>query len=66
MKYRNIEYSVMQGIGRQVWKWSVTFDADASAAGQAMNKAEAVRRAERAIDWALAPKPRLVSSGDPK
>ncbi len=26
MKYRGIEYTVVQGIGRQVWKWSVSFE----------------------------------------
>ena len=64
MKYRDIEYTIIQGIGRNVWKWSVTFDADLSAKGEAMTKAEAVLNAERAIDRALAPKKlRLVPPG---
>jgi hypothetical protein len=55
MKYRDIEYTVVQGIGRQVWKWSVSV-ADVVTRGQAATKSEAVSEAERAIDRALAPK----------
>jgi hypothetical protein len=63
MKHRDIEYSVVQGLGRNVWKWSVALDADHRAAGQAMTKADAVSQAERAIDRALAArKVRLVPS----
>jgi hypothetical protein len=53
MEYRGIEYTVVQGIGRQVWKWSVSF---VSARGQAAIKSKAVAEAERAIDRALAVK----------
>src|SRR5260370_25487 len=56
MKYRGIEYSVVQGTGRHIWKWSVAFDADHSEAGRATMKAEAILEAERAIDRALTPK----------
>jgi hypothetical protein len=62
MKYRGIEYAVVQGIGRHLWKWSVSFDAN-PVRGQAATKSEAAE-AERAIDRALAPKKlRLVSPG---
>ena len=54
MKYRGVEYALIQGLGRQVWKWSVSLDADRSATGQAATKAEAASQAERAIDRALA------------
>jgi hypothetical protein len=30
MKYRGIEHTVVQGIGRQLWKWSVSFDTEIS------------------------------------
>jgi hypothetical protein len=61
MRYREVELSVVQGIGRQLWKWSVSFDSNHSATGQAATgqaatKREAVAEAERAIDRALAPK----------
>jgi hypothetical protein len=57
MEYRGIEYTVVQGIGRQVWKWSVSFDAGAPVMDQAAIKSEAVAEAERASDRAA-----LVSS----
>jgi hypothetical protein len=52
--HRDIYYTVVQGWERNVWKWSVNLDHPA--AGQAMTKAEAISRAERAIDRALAVK----------
>ena len=55
MEYRNIEYTVVQGIGRQVWKWSASV-ADVVITGQAHSKSAAVVEAEKAIDRALAPK----------
>jgi hypothetical protein len=64
MRYREIEFSVDQGIGRQLWKWSVSLDANHSVTGQAATKPEAVAEAERAIDRALAVKKlRLVPPG---
>ena len=64
MKYRGIEYTVVQGIGRQLWKWSVSV-ADVVTSGQAATKSEAVAEAERAIDGALSPKQlRLVPRED--
>jgi hypothetical protein len=66
MEYRGIEYTVVQSVGRQVWKWSVSFETDVSARGQPAIKSEAVAEAERAIDRALAPKKlRLVPPGRP-
>jgi hypothetical protein len=56
MKYRGIEYTVVQGIGRHVWKWSVSLDTGVSVGGRTAIKSEAVAEAERAIDRALAPK----------
>jgi hypothetical protein len=55
MKYRGIEYTVVQGIGRQLWKWRFALEAKALT-GQAATKAEAVAEVERAIDRALTPK----------
>jgi hypothetical protein len=65
MKYRGIEYTVVQGIGRQVWKWSVSFETGVPVRGQAAIKSEAVAEAEGTIDRALAPeKLRLVPPRD--
>jgi hypothetical protein len=55
LKYRGVEYTVVQGIGRQLWKWGFAFEAKALT-GQAATKAEAVAGAERAIDRAFASK----------
>jgi hypothetical protein len=52
MKYREIEYSLVQGIGRHLWKWSASV-ADVVITGQAHSKAAAVAEAEKAIDRAL-------------
>ncbi len=64
MKCRGIEYTVVQGLGRQLWKWSLSV-ADVVIRGQAATKSEAVAEAKRAIDRALAPKKlRLVRRED--
>jgi len=64
MKYRDFEYTVVQGLGRQLWKWSVSV-ADVVIMGRAATKSEAVAEAERAIDRALSRKKlRLVPRED--
>ena len=55
LKYRDVEYTVVQGIGRQLWKWGFVLETKALT-GQAATKAEAVAEAERAIDKALVPR----------
>ncbi len=55
MKYRDIEYTVVQGIERGVWKWSASV-ADVVISGQQPIKPEAVAAAEKAIDRALTSK----------
>ena len=55
MKYRDVEFTVVQGFGRQLWKWGVALEGKALT-GQAATKAAAVAEAERAIDRALAPR----------
>jgi hypothetical protein len=65
MRYRDIEYTVIQGIERGVWKWSASV-AGAVIMGQAATKSEAMATAEKAIDRALAAKKvRLVPPGRP-
>jgi hypothetical protein len=60
MDYRGIEYAVIEGIGRHMWKWSA-FVGGAVMTGQAHNKQAAMVAAEKAIDRALAiKKVRLV------
>jgi hypothetical protein len=55
MEYRGIEYTVVQGIERGVWKWSASVSG-VVISGQQPAKVEAVAAAEKAIDRALAPK----------
>jgi hypothetical protein len=52
MNYKGVEYTVVQGPGRELWKWGFAYEARALT-GQAATKAEAVAEAERAIDRAL-------------
>ena len=52
MRYRDVNYTVVQGQGRQLWKWSFALH-DKLHIGEAGTKAEAVSQAERAIDRAL-------------
>ncbi|MBR1157439.1 hypothetical protein [Bradyrhizobium sp. JYMT SZCCT0428] len=53
MKYRDVEFTIVQGLGRQLWKWSASLRGT-EMRGQAATKAEAVSEAERSIDRALA------------
>ena len=53
MRYRDIEYTVVKGLGRQLWKWRFALETKA-VTGKAATRAEAVAKAERAIDRALA------------
>jgi len=48
MEYRGIEYSVVQGIRRNLWKWSASV-ANAVITGQSHSKSEAVVEAERRL-----------------
>jgi hypothetical protein len=60
MEYRGIEYSVVQGIERGVWKWSVNLDKSNIKSGQADSKPAALTAVERTIDKALTPKRRRL------
>ena len=52
LNYREVEYTVVQGIERQLWKWSFSLEG-LFLKGQAATRAEAVAGAERAIDRVL-------------
>ena len=58
MKYRDVEYSIVQGVERGTWMWSLSLslDTNVKTSGQANNKPAAVIAAKRAIDRALDPK----------
>jgi hypothetical protein len=52
MRYRDIEYTVVQGIKRGVWKWSTSI-AGTLVSGKEPSKAAAVVTVEKTIDRAL-------------
>lgn len=55
MKYRDVDYTIVQGLGRHVWKWSATIGA-VRIGGQTATKGAAIEDAERAIERALSPR----------
>ena len=57
MEYRGVQYTVVQGIERGVWKWSVSLgEPKIIKVSQAKTKQNAVAAVEHAIDRALARK----------
>jgi len=52
LKYRGVEYTVVQGIERGVWKWSVNAEGRI-VTGNEQTRPRAVTEAEKAIDRAL-------------
>ena len=58
MQYRGLEYSVVQGIKRGSWKWSVRLRDGGVKKGSEGSRPAALKEAERAIDVALAPRKR--------
>jgi hypothetical protein len=56
MKYRDVEYSIIQGVERGKWMWSLSLDTNAKTSGQANNKPLAVIAAKRAIDRLVPPR----------
>jgi hypothetical protein len=66
MRYRDIEYSVVQGIKRGLWKWSASI-AGTVVSGKEPSKAGAVVAVEKTIDRALDSKTvRLVQPPAPR
>jgi hypothetical protein len=52
MLYRGIEYSVVQGIQRHLWKWTATVSGT-KISGQSSTRDEAIDNAEKAIERAI-------------
>ena len=52
MRYRGIEYSVVQGIERHHWKWAATVSGT-KISGYGSTRDEAIGNAEKAIERAL-------------
>jgi hypothetical protein len=58
MEYRGIEYTVVQGIERGVWKWSASVEG-VIVMGNEQTRSAAVTAAGKAIDRALRTAPPL-------
>jgi hypothetical protein len=56
MQHRGIEYTIVQGIERGIWRWTVWLGNNISKSGQAIGKEKAVDQATHAINRALAVK----------
>jgi hypothetical protein len=54
MEYRGIEYTVVKGVERGVWRWTASI-ATLLIMGQAASRPSAVAAVERAINKALGP-----------
>jgi hypothetical protein len=55
MEHRGVEYRIMQGIQRGLWKWSVETETGTKS-GTSESKDAAMNAARRVIDNALNPK----------
>ena len=59
MEHRGVEYRIIQGIQRGLWKWSVETETGTKS-GISDSKDAAMAAAKRAIDNALDPKKRKL------
>jgi hypothetical protein len=65
MRYRDIEYTVVQGIKRGVWKWSTSV-AGTVVSGKEPSKAAAVVAVEKAIEALVSKRVRPVQPRAPR
>jgi hypothetical protein len=57
MEYRGVEYTIVQGIERGIWRWTVSLgEPKMIKLGEGDSKSAAVAAVECAIDKVLAPK----------
>jgi hypothetical protein len=56
MEYRGKQYTIVQGIGPDSWKWTVQLDEKTVESGEATSRAAARNSVVWLIDKALAPK----------
>ena len=52
MEHRGFEFSVVQALGRNLWRWYLTIN-DAWLSGEAETQQAAVAEAQKAIDRAI-------------
>ena len=53
MEHRGVEYKIRQGVGRNVWKWSVSFEDGLTKSGQAVSRRRAITIVWHLIDEVL-------------
>jgi hypothetical protein len=56
MEYRGKQYTVVQGIGRDSWRWTVHLDEKTIKSGQATSRTAAMNSVVWLIDKSLKPK----------
>jgi len=56
MEYRGKQYTIVQGLGRDSWKWTVHLDEKTVKSGQTKTHLPAMTNVVWLIDKALAPK----------
>jgi hypothetical protein len=56
MEYRGKNYTIVQGIGPESWKWKVHLNEKTAKSGDAPTRTAAMANIVRAVDKALAPK----------
>jgi hypothetical protein len=59
MEHRGVEYRIIQGIQRGLWKWSIETETGTKS-GASDSRGAALAAAKRAIDSALDPKKRKL------
>jgi hypothetical protein len=62
MEYRGKNFSILQGVGPNSWKWSVQLDGQRAKSGESPTRAAAKASASWAIDKALASEAKMVKS----
>lgn len=64
MEYRGKQFTVVQGIKPDSWKWTVQFEAGIIKMGEAKTRPKAMAEAVMAIDRALKVKKRELTPSD--
>jgi hypothetical protein len=66
MEHRGVEYKIRQGVGRNVWKWSVSFEDGLTKSGQAVSRRRAITIVWHLIDEVLTFKKKRLDNRAPE
>jgi hypothetical protein len=64
MEYRGVKYKIRQGVERNVWKWSVSFEDGLTKSGQAVSRRRAITIVWHLIDEVLTFKKKSLATID--